>query len=168
MDLGAMVCTPKKPDCTACCLGSLCLAWSKGLQETLPTKSLKRKVPHYHIAVGVIWKGGKILITQRPAERLLGGLWEFPGGKLKEGENPCQAAAREIMEELNVTATVKELICTVRHAYSHFRITLHAFHCRYVKGPLKTTNPYRWLSPDELSRYAFPAANRKIIALLEK
>lgn len=168
MDLGATICTPKKPDCTACCLGSLCLAWSKGLQETLPTKSLKRKVPHYHIAVGVIWKGGKVLITQRPAEGLLGGLWEFPGGKLKEGENPSQAAAREILEELNVTATVGELIRTVRHAYSHFRITLHAFHCRYVKGPLKTTNPYRWLSPDELSHYAFPSANRKIIAMLEK
>ena len=80
MDLGAMICTPKNPDCTACCLRSLCLAYSKGLQKTLPVKSPGRKVPHYHIAAGVIWRGGKILITQRPAEGLLGGLWEFPGG----------------------------------------------------------------------------------------
>lgn len=168
MDLGAMVCTPKKPVCTACCLRSLCLAYSKGLQNTLPVKSPGRKVPHYHIAAGVIWRGRKILIAQRPAEGLLGGLWEFPGGKLKNGENPVEAVAREILEELNVTASVGDLISTVRHAYSHFRITLHAFHCRYVKGPLRTTNPCRWVSPEELSHYAFPAANRKIIAALNR
>lgn len=168
MDLGAMVCMPKRPSCIACCLSSLCLARSKGLQETLPVKSLKKKVPHYPVAVGVIWRGGKVLITQRPAQGLLGGLWEFPGGKLIGGEEAARAAAREILEELNITATVGDLICTVKHAYSHFRITLHAFHCRYKKGLLKTTHPYRWVSLDELNHYAFPAANRKIISTLHK
>ena len=167
MDLGAMVCTPKEPVCPSCCLSPLCLAYQKGIQKSLPIKSPGKKIPHYHVAVGVIWKGKKVLITQRPLEGLLGGLWEFPGGKLKEGEPPAIAVAREIQEELKIAVSVENLIGIVRHAYSHFRITLHAFHCRYRDGAPRTLNPYRWVSPGELDRFAFPAANRKIIAALK-
>jgi len=167
MDLGAMVCLPKDPDCPACCLKPFCLAYQKGIQKSLPIKSPGKKIPHYHVAVGVIWKGKKVLITQRPLEGLLGGLWEFPGGKLKEGEPPAIAVAREIQEELKIAVSVENLIGIVRHAYSHFRITLHAFHCRYRDGAPRTLNPYRWVSPGELDRFAFPAANRKIIAALK-
>src|SRR3990172_538269 len=74
MDLGAMVCLPKDPDCPACCLKPFCLAYQKGIQKSLPIKSPGKKIPHYHVAVGVIWKGKKVLITQRPLERLLRGL----------------------------------------------------------------------------------------------
>ena len=168
MDLGAMVCTPKEPACPSCCLSPLCLAYQKGIQKTLPIKTAARKTPHYHVAAGVIWRKGKVLITQRPPEGLLGGLWEFPGGKLKEGETPSDAVVREIREELQIDVAVKGLISNMRHAYSHFRITLHAFHCCYVKGTPRTSNPYRWVSPEELSQYPFPVANRKIITALKK
>ena len=141
--------------------------FQKGIQKSLPVKSPGKQIPHYHVAAGVIWRKGKVLITQRPPEGLLGGLWEFPGGKLKEGETPAIAAAREIREELKIAVSVENLIGIVRHAYSHFRITLHAFHCRYRDGAPRTLNPYRWVSPGELDRFAFPAANRKIIAALK-
>jgi A/G-specific adenine glycosylase len=168
MDLGAMVCTPKAPACTACCLNALCTAFRQGIQEKIPAKSPSRKIPHYTVAVGVIWKNKKILITQRPLKGLLGGLWEFPGGKLEAGETPAVAVSREIAEELSLTVFVGDPIGMIRHAYSHFRITLHAFHCHYQGGRLKTDLPYRWISPGEWNSYAFPAANRKIIAFLEK
>jgi len=168
MDLGAMVCTPKEPACPSCCLSPLCLAYQKGIQKTLPIKTAARKTPHYHVAAGVIWRKGKVLITQRPPEGLLGGLWEFPGGKLKEEETPSNAVVREVREELKIVVDEKGLIRSVRHAYSHFRITLHAFHCCYVKGTPRTSNPYRWVSPEELSQYPFPVANRKIITALKK
>lgn len=168
MDLGAMVCTPKEPACPACCLRPLCLAYQKGIQKTLPVKAPARKTPHYHVAVGVIWRKGKILITQRPPDGLLGGLWEFPGGKLNDGEPPAKAVVREIWEELKIAVSAKEPIGIVHHAYSHFRITLHAFHCRYQSGALSTSNPHRWVSPRKLNDYAFPGANRKIIAVLDE
>ena len=152
-------------------LGTVLKVW-EGLGYYARARNLhraaKRKTPHYHVAAGVIWRKGKVLITQRPPEGLLGGLWEFPGGKLKEGETPSDAVVREIREELQIDVAVKGLISSVRHAYSHFRITLHAFHCCYVKGTPRTSNPYRWVSPEELSQYPFPVANRKIITALKK
>jgi A/G-specific adenine glycosylase len=163
MDLGATLCTPKIPKCTDCPMGPLCLAHRDGIQDKLPVKPPTRKIPHHTVAVGVIRKGGKILITQRPPEGLLGGLWEFPGGKVEEGETPVEAVVREIREELGIRVSVGDPIAAVRHAYSHFRITLHAFHCRHVRGTPKTVQPYRWIVPDELHHYAFPTANRKII-----
>ncbi|MBI4715432.1 MAG: NUDIX domain-containing protein, partial [Nitrospirae bacterium] len=166
MDLGATVCTPKRPDCSVCCLNELCQAYREGIAETVPAKSPAKKIPHHTVAVGVIWKNGKILITRRPEKGLLGGLWEFPGGKQKEGETPEEAVVREIREELNLSVSVEDLIRVVRHAYTHFKITLHAFHCRYQGGRIKTELPYRWISPDELNHHHFPSANRKIIEAL--
>ncbi|MBI5197529.1 MAG: A/G-specific adenine glycosylase [Nitrospirae bacterium] len=168
MDLGAMVCTPKTPACSACCINTRCLAYREGIQEKIPAKTPSPKTPHYHVAVGVIWKNGKVLITQRPPKGLLGGLWEFPGGKLEDGETPESAVRREIREELNLAVSVGDPINVIRHAYTHFKITLHSFHCTYQGGRIRTGQPYCWVPPSELNRYAFPAANRKIIDCLEK
>lgn len=168
MDLGALICTPKGPNCPECCLSSLCQAYKKGIQESIPQKAPSKRIPHYPVAVGVIWKKDQILVTQRPPKGLLGGLWEFPGGKIEEGETPEMAVEREIREELGIRVAVNEYIGTVRHAYSHFRITLHAYHCRYQRGTIRTENPHRWVTENDLDLLAFPAANRKIIQTLSK
>src|SRR3990172_9073539 len=165
-----MAAFPTVADLAYAPLGAVLKVW-EGLGYYARARNLhraaKRKTPHYYVAAGVIWRKGKVLITQRPLEGLLGGLWEFPGGKLKEGETPSDAVVREIREELQIAVAVKGLISSVRHTYSHFRITLHAFHCRYVKGTPRTSNPYRWVPPEELSQYPFPVANRKIITALK-
>ena len=168
MDLGATVCTPRKPSCDACPLKHGCTARRLGIQEKLPAKHKKKALPHHEIAVGIVWKRGKILITKRFANALLGGLWEFPGGHQEKNESLAQCVRREVREELGIAVKVKEEFAAVDHAYSHFTITLHAFQCHWMRGQPRAIGcaAYKWVSPRELSRYAFPAANRKIIRRL--
>ena len=168
MDLGSVVCTPRSPNCPACPLETLCLAQARGTVETRPGRRPTRKRPHFDIAVGVVWRGDEILIAKRPEDGLLGGLWEFPGGKAQPGEPLEAAVIREVNEELGVDVEAGAKIAAVDHAYSHFAITLHAFHCRYTTGtpqPLGCQE-FAWVRPAELHRYAFPAANRRVLELM--
>src|SRR5262249_31130639 len=125
---------------------------------------------HYDVAGGVIWNAdGQILIAQRPADRLLGGLWEFPGGKLEAGETLPECLARELREELAIKVEVGELLVAVKHAFTHFQITLHGFHCRYVDGPPQAVGcaDWRWVRLDELDQFAFGKADRQVIKVLK-
>ena len=168
MDLGATVCVPSGPRCPQCPLRKVCRARARGEQDKLPVKTKRPPLPHQTIVAGVIRKGGRILIDQRNPDGLLGGLWEFPGGKVEPGEGLQDALRREVREELGIEIRVLEPIATVRHAYTHFRITLHAFDCRHVSGrpaPLQCA-ACKWVGRKDLDRYAFPRANRKIIEAL--
>ncbi|MCJ7543534.1 MAG: NUDIX domain-containing protein, partial [Phycisphaerae bacterium] len=168
MDMGATVCTPRKPRCQACPLRRVCRAHQTGKQENYPRKARRRAVPHYDIAAAVVERGGRILIGRRQAEGLLGGLWELPGGKVAAGETPARAARREAAEELGIRVRVLGALATVRHAYSHFRVTLHAFRCRYVSGRPRAIGceAFRWVRPRDLGEYAFPRANLKLFAAI--
>lgn len=168
MELGATVCLPQNPRCLLCPVKSFCEAYAHGTQHERPVKAAKKATPHLTIAVGVIWHEDRILIQQRPEEGLLGGLWEFPGGKKEEGESLEQTVAREIEEELCIQVSVGELITSVKHAYTHFKITLHAYHCQYISGEpqSRASQGWRWVKPDELTRYAFPKANKTVLETL--
>ena len=175
MELGAMVCLPKTPSCASCPLGSHCRARKAGVQASLPIKAAKKPIPHHTIVAGVIRakRGGgeKILIDRRPEAGLLGGLWEFPGGKVEPGETLPDALAREIREEVGLAVTVGEEICVVEHAYSHFRITLHAFACELANPRSRpraiACDEVKWVAPAALKNYAFPKANHKILETLQ-
>ncbi len=168
MELGATVCLPKGPACGRCPLRWSCAAFHDQTQEQLPLKRKSARVPHHDIGAGVIWRHGKILISQRPLRGLLGGLWEFPGGKRESGEALPATVAREIKEELGINVAVGQKLATVRHAYSHLRITLHAHECQYRSGKVRAlgVHAWRWVRPAELKQFAFPAANQPVIALL--
>ena len=133
-------------------------------------KRPRKPVPHHDIAAGLVWRDESLLITRRPANGLLGGLWEFPGGKRREGESLEQACQREIEEETGLRVAVGEPFLSIDHAYTHFRITLHLFHCTSTRGtpkPLGCEAP-RFVDPAELDRYPFPKANRRALdALLQ-
>jgi len=177
MDLGATVCTRRAWACERCPLAGACVACERGLQADLPVRPKRRPVPHHTIAVGIIRKRkeaaplsgrDRILIGRRKPQAMLGGLWEFPGGKVEPGESPAEAVRREVREEVGIEIAVGDEIAVVNHAYSHFRITLHAFVCRHVSGrvrPLECT-ACRWVRLDELDAWAMPRANRKIIEAL--
>lgn len=168
MDLGAGVCTPTSPACDACPLEDDCLALARDTIAERPPPRAARQIPHYDIAVAVVWHKGRVLIARRPEDGLLGGLWEFPGGKIEPGETPEEAADREVREEMGIEVVVGDPIASVDHAYSHFRITLHAFDARYVSGDVesRSATAWRWAAPGELDQYAFPAANKRIVQSL--
>ena len=170
MDLGATVCTPRHPLCRVCPLKKWCEAYARNEQDKLPVRVRRAPTPHYDIAAGVIRRNsdGKILIARRRPEGLLGGLWEFPGGKRQRKESLEECVIRETREELGVRIKVLRPLVTVRHAYTHFRITLHTFDCEYLSSRPKALScaAWTWVSPRELDRYPFPAANKKIIAAM--
>jgi A/G-specific adenine glycosylase len=165
MELGARVCVPRRPQCGECPLGRMCQAHRQGCQGELPRRGARRRVPHHRIVAAVIGRRGRYLLGRRPTGGLLGGLWEFPGGKVERGETHEQAMKRELWEELGVEAEVGELVASVKHAYSHFSITLHAYRCRLVAGRPRPRyhTALRWVGRNQLNRYAMPAANRKFI-----
>ncbi len=168
MDLGATVCVPRAPRCHLCPVAAFCAARRRGLEGELPVRPPRRELPHYDVTAGVIWRDGRVLIAQRPAEGMLGGLWEFPGGKCEDGETLPDCLRREIREELGIEIAVGAPLTVVRHAYSHFRITLHAFTCRHLSGEPRALGcaAWRWVRPDELHDFAFPVTDQRIIAVL--
>jgi len=169
MELGALVCTPRDPDCAKCPINRECTAHLSGKAKDYPRRIPAKKIPEYHVAVGVVRKKGKMLITRRPPEGLLGGLWEFPGGKVKPGESARQACMREIAEETGLKIRSGPLLARVRHAYTHFKIIMDVFECRYQSGRVKLNGPesFRWIKPQEIDQYPFPGANHKFIPLLK-
>ncbi len=171
MELGALVCTPQKPKCTQCPISFFCQAYQTMEDPSLlPVRSSTKDKPHYDIAIGIIWNKGKILIDRRPEEGLLGGLWEFPGGKQEAGETLEQCLEREILDELDIKIRVQGPFLTVPHAYTHFKVTLHSFQCQLLEGEPrpKKAIAWKWVHPKELRKYAFPKSNKVIMnALLE-
>jgi A/G-specific adenine glycosylase len=174
MELGQQVCLPAKPMCLLCPLSPHCLARQRGTQLERPVRPPRKRTPHYDVVAGIIWAkdavvgdpNSRFLIGQRPLDGLLGGLWEFPGGKQEAKESLPQALVREIQEELAIDIEVGAFVTSIKHAYTHFRITLHAFHARHLSGNpqhLGVAN-HAWVTLADLDTYAFAVTDRKIIA----
>ncbi|MGE4169671.1 MAG: A/G-specific adenine glycosylase [Candidatus Margulisiibacteriota bacterium] len=168
MEVGALICKPKNPLCEQCPLQPNCYAAAHQATQTLPVKTPLPKTPHHHIGVGVLWHDGKLLISKRKESQMLGGLWEFPGGKQEENESIAETIVREFKEETDLTIAVGQPVAVVKHAYTHFKITLHAFHCSLVSGTPKalSSDGLRWILPEELKTLPFPKANQRVIEAL--
>ncbi len=164
MDLGATICTPKSPRCPACPLVDTCQARQLGIQDQLPVLHPKAAIPHYVVTAAVIQRDGRWLITRRPMDRLLGGMWEFPGGKQQEGEDLPTCLQRELREELGVEIQVGGELGVYQHAYTHFRVTLHAFQCDLAAcepRPIQVAE-IAWVEGRELSSYPMGKIDRQI------
>lgn len=171
MDLGASICLPSHPQCLICPLIGPCQAQAEGIQEMLPIHATRKTRPHRDVTAGVIWDtDAHFLITQRPLDAMLGGLWEFPGGKRRPGEELADCLYREIGEELDMQIDVGRLLCSIDHGYTHFHMTLYAFECRWLSGEPKRIGciDWRWVTLSDLDGFAFPVADQKIIAYLRE
>ncbi|HBQ99067.1 MULTISPECIES: A/G-specific adenine glycosylase [unclassified Roseofilum] len=171
MDLGATLCTPKVPKCDRCPWNSHCLAHQTGTPTHWPMRETPPVRPHKNIGVAVIWNDrGQLLIDRRLDKGLLGGLWEFPGGKLEPGETLPECIKREIQEELAIEIEVGDRLITIDHAYTHFRVTLNVYNCRYGSGTPQAIEcqEIRWVTLEELDQFPFPKANLKIIEALRE
>jgi A/G-specific adenine glycosylase len=168
MDLGATLCTPRSPQCERCPLSEFCQAYALGLQEARPVMVQKAAVPHYVVTAAVIERDGAVLIDRRPTEGLLGGMWEFPGGKVESGEDLPACLRRELREELGIDVEVGELVGVYKHAYTHFRVTVHAFRCRLKRGEPQTiqVSAVHWVHPGELGSYPMGKIDRQIAKAL--
>ena len=171
MDLGATLCTRHNPNCLLCPWQRHCQAYNLNVQSELPMSESRAPLPHKRIGVAVIRnEQGQILIDRRRQEGLLGGLWEFPGGKVEPGETVQDCIRREIREELGIEIEVGDRLIVVDHAYTHFRVTLNVYHCRLISGepqPLEC-DQVLWVTLDEIDQYPFPKANTKIIEALKQ
>ena len=164
MDLGATICTPISPKCPDCPVADICKARELGNQEERPVKKTKPVVPHHTVTAAVIRRNGQVFIAQRPDKGLLGGMWEFPGGKIEPGEKLEDCLKREICEELGVDIAVGNPFGVYEHAYTHFKITLHAFECSLTKNT-PTANEHtdiRWVKPTELDDFPMGKIDRQI------
>ena len=132
-------------------------------------KDASRTVPFQVIGVGVVLNpGGEVLIDQRLNEGLLGGLWEFPGGKQEPSEPIAETIRRELEEELAIAVEVGEELVVIEHAYGPKSLRFVVHLCTWHSGapqPL-ASQQVRWVRPEQLGQYPFPAANGQIIAAL--
>lgn len=145
------------------------LGWFARNARDLPWR--RERTPHYDVAAAVITRvDGRVLVTQRNPDDRLGGLWEFPGGRREERETLRECLAREMREELAVEVEVEEPLVVVRHAYAHFRITLHAFRCRLVTGEPRCLDcaAFRWVGCAELDGLPMSVADRKVAEALQR
>jgi len=166
MELGALICKPRNPICLLCPVQTSCLAFERGEQEVIPRP--KRRTYHkIEAVVAIIRKDGKVLLQKRPPTGLLAGLWEFPGGKKKPGESLKAALAREIREELGVALGKARYLMRVRHSYTQFDVTLHAFEGTLQGEPKLKKNSHRWVGLRSLQSYPFPSGSAKIVKALQ-
>jgi A/G-specific adenine glycosylase len=172
MDLGAMICLPKKPRCLICPLMRLCKARRNGVQELRPVMKPKKEAPHYIHAAGVIVKRGRVLLAKRPSKGLLGGMWEFPNGRV-EGD-PAEGLAKALKTGYGLRLRAKrggsilknDEMGIVRHAYTHFGVTVHVFKCELSDG-LKAGS-LKWISLGELDDYPMGWVDRQIARIVSE
>jgi A/G-specific adenine glycosylase len=170
MELGALVCTPRNPDCPACPLQRLCKAHRADTVEFRPVASGRQKKIDITMACAILRQGTDFYIQQRLPDDIWGGLWEFPGGRLEAGESPEQAARREVLEETGWKINELSALTTVTHHYTRYRVTLHAFLAALApdaqKPVLTAASQYAWVSLAQIQDHPFPAGHRQLVAVL--
>lgn len=165
MELGAMICRPRAPRCLLCPLAESCRARVSGDPERWPARPPRAERATVHAACVLVVRRGRVLLVQRPERGLLGGLWEFPGGRIVEGETPAGACERGVLEKTGVRVAAESTLGEVRHAFSHFRVVLHVFRGEALGG--RVVGRARWTTRNEIEALALTATARKASAWIE-
>lgn len=121
------------------------------------------------VVAGIVFRSGKLLISRRPFGKHLGGLWEFPGGKLEPHESPEAGLSRELQEELRISPVVGTLFFQIHHDYPEKSVHLSFYLCRLLDGAPESQegNDYKWVTNDELGAFDFPEADFQLIEKLQ-
>jgi A/G-specific adenine glycosylase len=168
MELGALVCRPRNPDCACCPLAKGCGALRKGAQSDYPKRAATAQVPERRVVATVVRRGGRILMTQRAATGLLGGFWELPGGVIETGETDGDAAQRWVRSLAGLEIETPTPVGMIRHAFSHFTLHLQVMEARKAVGRLAGApheRAARWLSATEQQQLPVATAHRRALAL---
>lgn len=171
MELGALVCGPRRADCPACPVAAHCLALARGTVADRPAPKPKIELIRIHMATGVLLHQGRVFVQKRRPGDVWPGLWEFPGGCLEEGEAPEQALVREFREETELAVQPVGRIAVVRYGYTRYRVTMHGFFCRLAPGQdpeafcLHEATEGRFARLADLAGLAFPSGHARLLAL---
>jgi A/G-specific adenine glycosylase len=164
MDLGAQVCTPKRPRCEACPLAAECQARPKGNQAQRPVKSKAAATPLRHFAAAVIRRRRRVLVLQRPARGLLASMWEFPNTRLTAVRTAKASLRRSLREELALDVALGAQFRTYEHTYSHFEARLQVYGAELNAPATKidTDRNYAWLTPKALANLPMGRLDRRV------
>ncbi len=167
MELGALVCRPRNPDCADCPLRRGCLARQRGCQTLLPVKGPPRTIPHVHEVAVLVQRGNRVLLRHRDDTGMLAGLWELPGGRLERGESAAEGAVRLLAAETGLQVRLSQECGTIDHVYSHFRTTIHVFEALKFNGrlPRGSADRLHWTGPRARALYPLPTAQQRALAL---
>jgi A/G-specific adenine glycosylase len=170
MELGALICTPRAPDCNHCPIQRYCKALQKGVVRFYPQRAQRQALPIRCMVAGVIMKKGKVLLVQRPAQGLLGGLWEFPGALLEDGIDSVQACPGKLKSLVNLEVTVERHLDVIAQGYTHFKLQMDLCLCRWRAGRVRLTGyvGFKWLSISQISDLPLHGAMHKALALVNK
>ncbi len=169
MELGALICTPDRPQCPECPLVGICLAHARGTVSLRPLRRRKSPTPLHDVVAAVIQNPtGELLLVRRHDEGLLGGLWGFPGGTVAPGEDHASAVRRTVEDQVGIVVAPAASLGGFSHAYTHFRITLHAWTADWLAGEpqAKRCAEVRWVAPQALEDHPMPVTDRRVTRLL--
>ena len=185
MDIGAIVCLTREPLCEQCPLKSKCLwvaqtSYGRSFQlnrhpiyqfaDKPALLRLKINQKFIKVAIGVVIRGGLVLISRRPKHVPFGNMWEFPGGKLQSGEDERTCLKRELQEELGIEVAVRPAFYTTKTIHDDQLLQLSFHRCSLLLGEPKAleVEEFSWVRPEDLFQYQFPPVNTKVIELLLK
>jgi A/G-specific adenine glycosylase len=170
MDLGAAVCLPRNPRCVSCPVRNMCEANRRGQQAQLPVRTRRAPSRRVLMAAAVISRRGRVLLRRRPSKGLLAGMWEFPKAEIPSPPIDVRGVQKRLPAAMLKTSdlSVKQPVplIQVRHAYSHFEVTLHAFRCHL--GSRAKPPGFRWVSVNRLAQYPMGRVDRKIADRLKQ
>jgi A/G-specific adenine glycosylase len=170
MELGATLCTPRAPRCPACPWARSCVAHAQGRAEALPVKSRAAAPRRVEAVAAFLERRGRVLAVQRPQRGLLGGLWELPGGELRDGESPGEALARALRDGVGLGVPGAEPLGCVEHAFTHRLLRLRVYRCKPSAGRVRRAgwDAHRWVSDEELAALPLGGPTRKALALVRR
>jgi A/G-specific adenine glycosylase len=161
MELGATVCTPRRPDCASCPVRPFCRARMLGRVALYPKRRPRAPVPERaEQAIALRWRG-RLLLRRRPPAGLLGGLWGLPAYPAGE------PALGRLRQETGLTARCDARLEAIRHDYSHFRLVLTPLACSpLARPPARVAAPFAWFAKDRLASIPMGRADRLALAAL--
>jgi A/G-specific adenine glycosylase len=169
MDLGSNICQSQSVNCRVCPINDSCKAFLSFNPIDYPAPTKSKIVPTIKVSTCIVRKQKKLLILQRPIDTMLGGLWEFPGGKIQKNESRKKAVIREVMEETNLVIKTPDYLGQIKHQYSHFKVSISLFLSDINDiSSLKTNQNYKWTTRKQLDKFALPKANYKMLEILDK
>ena len=158
MDLGAMICTPKEPQCPLCPLRDLCNGRASGDPERFPARTLKKQIPHIEAISAVIRENEKVFLQQRPPKGLLGGLWEFPNWSIEGKKDLKEYLKHKVKSEIGLKVKSEKPVGSFQQTFSHFKLTLQVFYCRPLSGKVRG----KWVPIRKLHALPMSRIHRRI------